>query len=228
MKSSSREANLLALAASAGLLVKVLVLNRFQEKFFGAYQLGVIVEAVLASVVASYVFYLLVVHSKETSDRAVLQPYIEKHSKRVVADCLLQLADISKASGVSLELATVSKEDVVSAFSKVDPYSQAPLLLSDQSNQYANWFQYFIHHENRSKASIRKLLDQLPFLEAKLVSILTAIDDCSHLNTPSVLLSVSVRNPDLSAWAKTFHQYCSMCRDLNSHMGALGFSQAVP
>lgn len=228
LKSASREANVLALSASAGLLLKVLVLNRFPEKFFGAYQLGLIVEAVLASVVASYVFYLLVVHSKETSDRIVLRPYIERHCKRVVGDCLMQLSEVSKASGVPLDLNALTEVDVNSAFSSIAPSSKAPLLLSAQTNQYANWFQYFLHHENRSKGSIRKLLDQLPFLDAKMVSILTAIGDCSHFYIMSVLMNMQASNPDLSAWAKTFYDYCVMCKQLNSHLVTLGFSPAVP
>lgn len=228
VRTASREANTLAAGATAALLVKILLLNRYREQFFGAYELGVITESVLASVVASYVFYLLVVHVKEQSDRDVLRPYVEKHSKRVVGDCLSQINEISKASGVSLNFSTLSEADVSAAFSKIAPYSQAPLILSAQSNQYANWFQYFIHHEARSKGSIRKLLDQLPFLDAILVSILTSIDDCSHFSGMSFLLNVQVSNPNLSTWAKSFYEYCLLCRQLNSHLVGLGFSSAAP
>jgi hypothetical protein len=101
-------------------------------------------------------------------------------------------------------------------------------LLSAQTNQYANWFEHFIHHEHRTKGSIRKLLDQLPFLDAKMVSILTAIDDCTHFYSLSFLMNAKVRNPDLGAWAKPFYEYCVMCKQLNSHLVTLGFATAVP
>lgn len=228
IRTASREANFLAASAAILLLVKILVLNRYPEKFFRAYELGVIAEAVLASVVASYVFYLLVVHSKEQADRDILRPYVEKHSKRVVGDCISQLREISKTSGIALDFSRVSEAEVSAAFSKIAPYSQAPLLLSAQSKQHANWFQYLLHHEARSKGSIRKLLDQLPFLDTKLVGIITAIDDCSHFSGMSILVGVQVSNPDLSVWAKTFHEYCVLCRQLNSHIVGLGFSSAAP
>lgn len=228
IRTASHEANALAAGAAVLLLVKILLLNRLPSIFVGAYDLGVIVEAVLASVVASYVFYLLVVHVKEQSDREVLRPYVEKHTKRVIGDCISQINEISKASAVALDFNTLSETDVFSAFSKIAPYSQAPLLISAQSNQYANWFQYFIHHENRSKGSIRKLLDQLPFLDATHVSSLTAIDDCSHFAGLSFLLNINVNNPDLTAWAKSFYEYCLLCRELNSHLVRLGFSSAAP
>jgi hypothetical protein len=140
----------------------------------------------------------------------------------------MQLSEVSKASGVPLDLNTLTEVDVSSAFSSIAPYSRAPLLLSAQTNQYANWFQYFLHHENRSKGSIRKLLDQLPFLDAKMVSILTDIDDCMHFYSMSFLMNMPVRNPDLSAWAKAFYAYCVMCKQMNSHLVTLGFSPAVP
>lgn len=228
LKTASREANALAVGAAVILLFKVLLLNRFPGLFIGAYDLGVIVEAILASVVASYVFYIIVVHVKEQSDREVLRPFVERHSKRVVGDCLSQINEISKASSVALDFTSISEADVSSAFSKIAPYSQAPLLISTQSNQHANWLQYFMHHENRSKGSIRKLLDQLPFLDANLVSILTAIDDCSHFSSMSFLLNVNVSNPDLTAFAKCFYEYCLLCRQLNSHLVRLGFSSAAP
>jgi len=105
LRSARPEANLLAASALAALLLKILVLNRFPALFFGAYELGLVVEAILASVVASYVFYLFVVHLKSQSDKGAVQPYIVKHTTRVVEDCQSQLLEISKLSGISISLA---------------------------------------------------------------------------------------------------------------------------
>jgi hypothetical protein len=119
------------------------VLNRFPALFFGAYELGLVVEAILASVVASYVFYLFVVHLKSQADKGAVQPYIVKHTTGVVGDCQSQLLEISKLSGISISLANASIELVTDAFRKIAPYSDAPLIISPP-NVYANWFQYFI------------------------------------------------------------------------------------
>ncbi|WP_247263147.1 MULTISPECIES: hypothetical protein [Pseudomonas] len=228
VRTASREANILAVLATAALLFKIFVLNRYSAPFFGVYEFGVIVEAVLASVVASYVFYLLVVHVKESSDREILRPYVEKHSKRLIGECLAQVSDIAKKTGVDLDFLNFTKLDVSSAFSNISPYSQAPLIISTQSMQYANWLQYFNEHKSRSDESIRKLLDQLPFLDASLVSIITAIDDCIHFSTLRFLTNIEIRNEDLSSFSEAFFDYCLLCRQLNLHLVRIGFSPVTP
>ena len=43
---------------------KIFVANQISEAFKGAYEIGVIIEGLLASIIASYIFYLIVVHFK--------------------------------------------------------------------------------------------------------------------------------------------------------------------
>lgn len=228
IRTASREANALAMLATVALLFKIFVLNRYPAPFFGVYELGVIMEAIFASVVASYVFYLLVVHVKEFSDREVLRPYVEKHSKQLIGACLTQVKDVAKASGVDLEFSTLAESDIFSAFSNIPPYSQAPLIISAQTMQQANWFQYFNEHKSRSNESIRKLLDQLPFLDANLVSVITAIDDCTHFSALRFLTDIKIRNGDLSSFSESFFGYCLLCRQLNLHLARIGFSPVTP
>jgi hypothetical protein len=226
-RTASSAANALVISAMILLLVKIFFINRLPEYFAGGYELGVIVEAVLASVVASYIFYLLVVHVKEQTDREILRPYIEKHSKRIVGDCLSQLDGISSASNVKLKFFSLTSQDITSAFTNIAPYSPAPMILSPQSMQNANWFQYFVHHQHRTKESIRKLLDQLPFLDTELVRIITEIDDCPHFYSTQVASTIAVKNTNIVQWSKSFYEYISLCKTLNTHIIRLGFSSAV-
>lgn len=227
VRTASCEANALAAGAATLLVVKILLLNRVPSLFLGFYDLGVIIEAILASVVASYVFYLLVVHVKEQSDREVLRPYVEKHTKRIIGECKAQINEISRTSLIPIDLDTLAEADLRSALSRIPPHSDAPLLISAHSNQHANWFQFFVHHQDRSRSSIRKLLDQLPFLDATHVQILTEVDDCSHFAGLIYLRDAKVSNSDLTVWAKPFYEYCQLCKKLNSHMVRLGFSSAL-
>ncbi|PIF52750.1 hypothetical protein CLU80_5235 [Pseudomonas sp. 29] len=223
---ASREANALVVVAIAVLLLKILFLNRYPAQFLGAYELGVIVEAVLASVVASYVFYLLVVHAKEFSDREFLRPYVEMHSKMLIRACTTQITDIEKASSVDLNFYTMTESEIFSAMSKINPYSEAPLIISVQTMQHANWFQYFNYHKLKSNESTRKLLVQLPFLEAQIVSDLTAIDDCTHFSVLDLLASFGASNKDLSALSHSFFEYCQLCKQLESNLTRIGLSPA--
>jgi hypothetical protein len=226
VKTIPTEATGLAAASAAILVLKIVLLNNLHELFNGAYEIGVVIEGLLASIIASYVFYLIVVHLKEQSDRAVLYPFISKHSKRVVAECSTQLSDISKASNTELSLDAISKESLQSALSAIAPHSQAPLILG-QSGAHADWFQYFHFHNLRSKDSIRKLFDQLPFLQAVHISLLSDIDDCSHFAAMEVMQGIKMKNPDLSMIADIFYDYCISCRTLAAYNTDLD-SQSAP
>lgn len=215
VRTAQPEANALAAASSVALLVKIFLFNRISEVFPGTYQAGLLVEAVLGSLVASYVFYLLVVHLKERQDKTVLYPFIKKHSSRIVGECSGQLVEISKKSAIPVMLNDLSR--LTEAFSKIPPYSDAPLIIN-QSLKYANWFQYFDFHNSRTKESIRRLLDQLPYLEAKLVSLVSAIDDCAHFWVVAASLNTPSSNPDLQVWADPFTNYCQLCRELEAYL----------
>lgn len=223
IRTASPHANALTTISTLLLLLKLFVLNRFPAAFFGAYELGILTEAILTSIIASYIFYLVVVHLKEQTDRDILQPYVEKHAKRIIGDCVSQLNGFSEASEVKLTLDELTQQDVENALSKIPPYSQAPLIISP-TNQHANWFQYFTYHEKRTKDSIRKLLNQLPFLDVTLVSLITSIDDSPHFTQLNILLEVHVNNSDMTAWASTFFDYCILCRQLNTHLLKYGFT----
>ena len=227
IKTGSREANVLVISAIAALLLKILLLNRYPAQFYGAYEIGIIVEAVLASVVASYVFYLMVVHVKEHSDRELLRPYVEKHSKALVRICTAQISDLAKASAVDLDFNTLEESKISSAFSKIDPYSAAPLIISIQTLQQANWFQYFNSNKVKTSESVRKLFVQLPFLDARIVSDITAIDDCTHFATVELLSSIVTKNKDLSAFSSSFFEYCQLCKQLDANLTRLGLSTGV-
>lgn len=226
VRTASPTANVLAALALTLLLLKLVVLNRVPATVPVFYDLGMLVEAVLSSVVASYAFYLVVVHVKEVSDRSTVRPYILKHSQRVVAACRQQIMAVSTTSGVPLAFESVTREQLTEAFTKLAPYGEAPMIIFP--NNTANWLQYLEYFMRSTKQSIGRVLAQLPFLEARLVAQLASVDDCSHFEHLSLMgSSVPVRNADLSAWAPSFYKYVELCRALSSTLGAPGPEDAA-
>lgn len=217
LKSASRPATYLAAGALAFLAAKVLVLNRWPAAVSAVYDLGVLVEAILASIVASYVFYLLVVHLKEMGDRTTVSPYIDRHTNRVVDDCERQLGHIGSASGTSLSLDNLTKQAVLIAFSKLAPYAEAPLVLGTVGNN-ANWLQYFDYYKTATRGSIARVFAQLIYLDARRVRLLAEIDDCSHFSAIGIFLYTPIGNSDLSNFAPAFSDYCEICLELKRFM----------
>ena len=115
IKTTPSEINFLVLLSIFILVLKIFVLNRFVAPIFGMHEFGLILESVLASIIASYIFYLLVVRLKEVSDKRTIKPYIENHIMRIVNDCKNQLSEISKVSKVELTLNNFSNDEITIA-----------------------------------------------------------------------------------------------------------------
>lgn len=216
-KSASRPATYLTAWSSAILLFKILALNQLQAPFEVLYDLGVLSDAILTSIVASYVFYLIVVHLKELNDQAAISPYVNQHSIRIVGECEQQISDIANASGSTLILETLTEQSLTVALANLAPYSAAPLVLGSIGNN-ANWFQYFDFHKQRTKESINKIMAQLIYLDAKCVSLLVAVDDCSHFAIIPNFLFLKINNPNLSGFGSTFYDYCQRCLELKKYL----------
>jgi hypothetical protein len=198
------------------LLVKVFVLNRVPEKIPGAADLGIAFEGVLASILASYAFYLIVVHGKERRDKAAVSPHISKWARRIVGGCRNQLGAFSNATDIPLDLSALTKQNVETVFSKVSPHANAPLVFAH--NQHANWLQFLDYHRVRDEEHIRKIFSLLIFVDSQLASLLTAIDDCSHYSAVRLFVGIPIKNEDLSAFAGEFYNYCVACRNLEQYL----------
>jgi hypothetical protein len=216
LKTIPRPLNILASIALIVLFLKIFIFNSIPELFNGAYELGNIFEGVLGSVLASYIFYLIVVHIKEINDKRVIYPHVIRWARLVVGDCKSQLEAFEKESKVDLPFQDLTEDKVNQAFKKINPKSNAPLVFS--LNNYANWMQYFEYNKNRSKKYISKIMSQLIFLDSKLVSLITNIDDCDHFNIIEALINRNFNNQDMSAFSSSFFKYSEYCNGLNNYL----------
>ncbi len=220
IRTASPEANLLASLSASALVFKIVFLNTVPQIFPGAHELGVIFEAILASVVASYIFYLIVVHVKEQEDKIAVNPYISKHIKSILTNGISQLKAIEKASKISLNIDFLDESLLSKALSEISPYSDAPLILTS-TNKSASWIQYLSYNMNQAKSSIRRLLDQLIFLDAKLVALITAIDDCSLYRNIEFVQTIRLNNDNLSNFHSAFYEYFTLCKSLKIYSDSL-------
>lgn len=216
IKSASPKANILALASLLALVLKIVFLNQIPEAFPKAHDLGIIMESILSSIFASYIFYLIVVHLKEQQDRESVNPYISKHCNRIIEHCKSQISAISSHSSTTLAFATLTKQDLLHAMTLITPYSSAPMSFIDGTN--ANWLQYFYSFAEKTRQSSKRVLDQLPYLEAKTVALVTNIDDCDHFMHIDFASKIQLRNQDLRMFHENFFEYYILCKKLENHL----------
>ena len=206
--------NWIALLAFVLLVLKIFIANRIPQLFLGAYELGIMVEGVLISVIASCIFYLVVVHTKERRDAKLVTPHIAKWGSLVVRDCKTQLTELSKATDTNLLLDTITEQAVAKALADINPNGEAPMTLGYGENRKANWREYFEHYRIRSKGHIAKLMSQLIFLDSEMVALITKIDDGRHFTFVEMSYGFPMGNKDASVFSEGFFDYCLTCKKL--------------
>ncbi|WP_022958799.1 hypothetical protein [Spongiibacter tropicus] len=211
-----RAVNLAALSSILLLLVKLFIFNKISEPVDGFHELGLVFEAVLASVLASYVFYLIVVHFNEVREKETIYPFVTRWANLVVRDCKTQIAGFSKVDPIKLDFQTLVKQNIEDVFARLEPNGNAPLT-SWQGGQ-ADWLQYFENYRIRSSRNINKIMAQLIFLEAPLVALLMEVQDSKHFSNIEIFSRVRLDNNNLMTFADDFFEYVQACRELDGYL----------
>jgi len=224
IKTIPKALNILAILTMACLGLKIFYFNNIPEAFDGGYEVGVIIEGLLASIIASYIFYLIVVHLKETKDKHIIYPHVQQWANIVVSTCTSQLADMCKATGVQLDLNTITKVQIDQAMNALNPHSQSPLLINLPQN-YANWLQYLIHNIQKSRSYITKIMSQIIYIDSTLVALVTSIEECSYFNVLNQVYRHPMKNTNMSFVSNNFFDYCQKCAELKRYIEEMGLLQ---
>ena len=215
ISSAALEANVLVSLAAATLLVKILLLNKLPQPFAGAFELGVVAEAVLASIVASYVFYLLVVHLPEHRAKMLIEPFVKKHLTRIVGDGMAIVHDIGQSSGTELNFLTCTKEELQASLKRIEILSESPLVIGP-TYRPANWLEFFAYRVGRTRSSAQKLMQRITILNAKRIKLITDIDDCNYFNMVESYVHQNTRaGSTLEFISDVQHKYLLLCRELH-------------
>lgn len=219
LKSASPEANRLVIYASIALVIKQF-LNIIPAPLSGMYQFGLIIEAILASVIASYLFYLLAVHAKEISDRSVIQPYLDDHFKGIVRECESTLNSVSQKTGLTLNFATLELEEIRAAFSVIHSLDEAPIIFGERKG---TWTQYLNHYMERTSNHTKRLLVQLPHLRSDEIKDVVGIDECKYFWLLSSIINIDKfpkyrLNQSLDFFSEEFFNYCQCCRNISKRV----------
>ena len=164
-------------------LVDILWANVPEIFSYGA-EIGVLIERVCMSYIASYVFFLFGVHWKSVQDKERVNPYIEKQVYDITYEAKSLADSMKKACQTKYPEKFPTQSDVVLMCSVLHPKHDSPLKAHafDKSERIgdgnANWLHYMMWTINAHKCNIKKLLAIIPFLDADLVHILSDLEDC--------------------------------------------------
>ena len=195
--------NLLAALALAFLIIKILILNQIPAAFVGAQQLGMVVEGVLASVFASYVFYLMIVHRKEVDDLRAVHPFVKRQAQAIAGRCKAMILEFSNASQIDLHFDTFTEQNLRAALEKINPNDDAPLIIGPNL-EHAKWFQYPLENISATEERIERIYKHAKYIDARVLSVLSEIGDSHYIHFLKIVNfnTQFMRNKDMTVFSK--------------------------
>lgn len=196
------------------LLVKMLWLNDVPPKFHHAYDLGQLVENLLAATVAAYIFLVISIQLPQVIERREMGPMIMDLSQSVATAVVGFLMAVNSSlravNGQSkLDVANVTLGQVQSLFSQVNPnaVSQIGALGSPQA---LTWMQAMISETGSCKRTIDQVWRYVRFIDAELGKLLNDISGSTFFGAMEqmkiVLGQAPLGNPDISVWSSHYFE----------------------
>lgn len=214
IRSAPSAANFLTSLSIAFLLTKVFILNRYSANIFGLYELGLIVEGTLISVIASYIFFIYVVQLKDLKDKEITAPYILKHCNRIISTRDSILRDISQHTQVQITSKNLNKELLISALTSIDAKSDAPMVSSQDYTKNVNWIVYMYNRASHTKQSIEKLLEKVHWLSPEILYTLTEIEEDSFIGMLDTIKGININYTNLKFLADGIEKHNNSCNTL--------------
>jgi hypothetical protein len=191
--------------------------NKIPEIFEGGSKVGIILEKICLSYVSAFIFYFLIVHIKAHKDKININNYILNKVNFLINGFTILNNQLTKESKINLTGKYPTNEEINLIFRSINPKSKAPLLLNILSNDYANWIQYLEHSRQESSHTIENIFLLMPFLDTKLITILTKIEDCTYFRLLPTMSKNPIANKDLTFLETTFLEYTKLIKELEEY-----------
>ena len=208
------ELNLLFILSILYIISVRFIINDYPEPFKGAYKLGWIFYTLALAYISSYIFYFVVVHLKTIKDKKAINEFIAPITYRLVGDGRCIFSELCKKVGVTNKAFPPDKK-VVEEICTINPHSEAPMVT--QALQRVNWLYYLKHYMFRSKGSISKIFERMPYLESDLIKLLSRIDDSVYFSEIEAITWTPIRNKDFSFLVNSLCNYFILTNDLEKY-----------
>lgn len=202
------------IASVASILTMDFYLKDIGEVVSWGSEFGEIYYRLCLSIIASYIFYFIVIHLKSMRDKENINTFVSSKVSQILGDYRSQLSEIKKVSNLKDDKTTYELEEWKNLLIKISPKAPAPLILG---TRYATWMQYFSYYNKRTQSHIQKIFVNMPFLDSELVKILAHIDDCSHFSVIDLVSSVGFKNENMENFADMFLGYAELCQQLDEY-----------
>ncbi|WP_205502225.1 hypothetical protein [Rufibacter psychrotolerans] len=151
------------------------VLVDINELFLGAFQIGEILYNIVLSVIASVIFYIVVVYLEKRRQIRIVKPIIESKTKSLNLGCFFILKGICDFKGLPLFAEMPSQSELRNLCEGISLRGRCPMIFNNPPYNPENWFDFFGFYFNSEKLNIEVLHKHMPYLNPELLTILDEI-----------------------------------------------------
>jgi hypothetical protein len=174
------------------LVLKIAHLDNLPEIFPFAYEVGKITEALFMSYVASFIFYLVVVHSKETKDKIAFYPYALLLSRQIVQRVTYELQSMTRNISLDIDVNNVTVEQICSLANTLDVESRSNVMpkkpdafrMDTDGKPYfemMTWTEAQLSNRRVVFWKIEQIISSRMLIDTEWLEILMQIDYCGHM-----------------------------------------------
>ena len=176
--------NALLMSAVFYLVLYHSVLLYKREIFTGAAKLGAVWGQLCLAVIASYVFYFLVVHIVRLRDHDNISGYVADKVNVIVRVGRATFSRLIVKTDVQNNQWPSSMKQIEEICSKITLGDESTLLMNEYvtgatQKYYATWMECFVALISENKDAIRSIFVHNIFLDSELIKLLGSIDNCS-------------------------------------------------
>lgn len=216
-RSIDRRLNIgLFISLSCVILVEF-IFNTTKELFIGGAKLGGILSNLSLAFIASYIFYVVVVHMKYIKDKEHLDPYIVLKSRQLVTAIRVLTHSLILRAGEDPDNKYPSEEELRDIASKTNFLDQAPEADRRIHPHINTMSDYFYHWKRLGEERLEDILGLSQYLESNHINLLLNIQESSFYSALDIFKGINLNNDfsalssslyALSQSAKILEEYC--------------------
>lgn len=205
---------ILALVALMIILIIDLWLINIPEYFPSGAVLGQVLYRICLSIVASFVFFVILHHRKGEKDKRHVNPIVYHRSKLVVESSARMLSYMQKKAHLAPHSSYPDRSTLLDMCRRIKTHE--PVTSFDNLRRDDILGVLDLYATMTAKA-LKSLFDMTPFLSAEHIAILGKIDDAKFLQSIELYQTASIVNENLEFLVDELHAFLSVVHDLDCH-----------
>lgn len=215
--------NALLIFSLSWIFIYRFLLIHYPERVRWGSELGTIVDNLSIALVASYIFYFIVVHLKDEYQKRKMYNHLSNGVRLIFAFSKKFIEDLAQEQNIDESYDELTDQQLTDICQNIDAQSSAPesvYVPSQNTYRHSNWIEYSYQTKERIEDHIEFLFSYTDFMDVELVELLTEINNSMFLQVIGQKVSSERRHgpeEDLSTYSSPLRKYILLISKLEKY-----------